>query len=175
MLQERYIKEFGVPSYIITDNGSCFTSKLFAQFCKLLEIKHKLTTPYHPQSNGLLERQHRKIKDSIRCLGHLTLDWDVLTPIVQLTWNNSSVHHEIYSPNQLVFGQELTLPAELFTRNPNQNSDPPINDIERFIEAMFILQPKNPNSKSAPLKLFKFKDLDTTSAVFVRDYSKLHK
>ena len=46
----------GLPITIVSDNGSCFTSDEFEQFCKANGIKHVKCSPYHPSSNGLAER-----------------------------------------------------------------------------------------------------------------------
>jgi transposase InsO family protein len=44
---------------VLTDNGSCYRSNLFRQQCQDLDIKHKRTRPYRPQTNGKVERFHR--------------------------------------------------------------------------------------------------------------------
>ena len=41
---------------VLTDNGAAYRSKLFAQTCQALGIKHKFTRPYRPQTNGKAER-----------------------------------------------------------------------------------------------------------------------
>jgi transposase InsO family protein len=41
-------------------------SALWAGLCSLLNIQHSPTTAYHPQSNGLVERFHRWLKDALR-------------------------------------------------------------------------------------------------------------
>lgn len=41
---------------LLTDNGSAFRSKDFAQACKQLGIRHRFTRPYRPQTNGKGER-----------------------------------------------------------------------------------------------------------------------
>ena len=52
-----YFKSLGVrPKRILTDNGSAFRSKEFAKACVCLELKHKFTRPYRPQTNGKAER-----------------------------------------------------------------------------------------------------------------------
>jgi hypothetical protein len=61
-----WIQRFGVPAYITSDRGTQFTSSLWAALCELLSITHIQTTAYHPQSNGLVERFHRRLKDSLR-------------------------------------------------------------------------------------------------------------
>jgi cleavage and polyadenylation specificity factor subunit 1 len=63
-----WIQRFGVPAYITSDRGAQFTSSLWASLCELLSISHITTTAYHPQSNGLVERSHRRLKDSLRAM-----------------------------------------------------------------------------------------------------------
>lgn len=175
-IMSNYIQLFGVPSVFVTDNGTQFTSKEFQKLTQALSIKHRTTIRYHPESNGILERTHRKIKDSIRCLSDLNLEWDVLIPIVQLTWNNASVHQGIYSPNQLLFGTQLVLPCQLFERSnsPITNS-PDIKSIEQFMQTMLMITPPPQPSKTQPLQLFRLKDMETCEAVFVKNHSRDHK
>ena len=46
----------GVPSEILTDQGTNFTSQLLAEVYRLLHVKPIRTTPYYPQTDGLVER-----------------------------------------------------------------------------------------------------------------------
>ncbi len=56
-----WVSRFGVPATITSDKGAQFTSALWAGLCSLLNIQHSPTTAYHPQSNGLVERFHRRL------------------------------------------------------------------------------------------------------------------
>jgi cleavage and polyadenylation specificity factor subunit 1 len=61
-----WVARFGVPTTITTDRGTQFTSAVWACMCRMLGIKHVLTSAYHPQSNGMVERFHRSFKASLR-------------------------------------------------------------------------------------------------------------
>jgi transposase InsO family protein len=52
-----YFRSLGAPvRQVLTDNGSAFRSKAFAHACQALELKHRFTAPYRPQTNGKAER-----------------------------------------------------------------------------------------------------------------------
>jgi transposase InsO family protein len=57
---------FQVPKTITSNRGPQFTSNLWSQLCSMLNIAHRQTTAYHPESNGAVERLHRRLKDAIR-------------------------------------------------------------------------------------------------------------
>ena len=62
----RFIATHGIPRLIVSDNGPQFTSKEFSVFCKQNGISHKTTPPYHPASNGQVERLVQELKKSLR-------------------------------------------------------------------------------------------------------------
>ena len=46
---------FGIPHVLISDNGTQFEGTIFEQFCNGLNIKHRFSSPGHPQANGQAE------------------------------------------------------------------------------------------------------------------------
>ena len=62
VLVNEYICRFGVPEQLHTDQGRNFESKLIQEICKLLEIHKTRSSPYHPQSDGLVERFNRTLE-----------------------------------------------------------------------------------------------------------------
>ena len=51
-LFEEIFVRYGVPRQIVTDQGTQFTSKLVRDLTEKYKIKHRKSTPYHPQANG---------------------------------------------------------------------------------------------------------------------------
>ena len=64
-----YMSIFGAPARLLSDQGTSFTSSIIEELCKILVIQQLWTMPYHPQTNGLVERSHQTIMHMIRKLG----------------------------------------------------------------------------------------------------------
>lgn len=60
--------QFGNPEVLVSDNGSQFTSREFAEFCQVNGVEHVRLPPYHPQSNGQPESSVDTFKRTIRKL-----------------------------------------------------------------------------------------------------------
>ena len=61
-LKENIFSRFGVPKAIISDGGSYFCNKPFENLLAKYGVKHKVATPYHPQTSGQIELTNREIK-----------------------------------------------------------------------------------------------------------------
>ena len=78
-------------------------------------MAHKTrTTPYHPESDGLVERFNRNLLMMLAMFaGENRDDWDDLLPTVMMAYR-SSVHESTgFSPYRLIFGEECTLPMDV--------------------------------------------------------------
>ncbi|RVW83974.1 Retrovirus-related Pol polyprotein from transposon 17.6 [Vitis vinifera] len=62
-LKENIFSRFGVPKAIISDGGTHFCNKPFETLLAKYELKHKVATPYHPQTSGQVELANREIKN----------------------------------------------------------------------------------------------------------------
>lgn len=114
VLMEEWVCRFGDPRTIHTDQGRNFESTLFRELCHLLNIHKTRTSPYHPQSNGMIERFNRTL---LSMLSHFVEDnqsnWDILLPYVMMAYR-SSVHASTgFTPYKVVFGCEIVLPVDV--------------------------------------------------------------
>ncbi|CAC5406228.1 unnamed protein product [Mytilus coruscus] len=86
-LVTEFISRFGTPCRIHTDQGREFESKLFASMCDLLEIEKTRTTPYHPQSDGMVERYNRTLQQILSMFVNENKDdWDSHLPYVTMAY-----------------------------------------------------------------------------------------
>jgi hypothetical protein len=113
-LLQGWIQRFGVPGTITSDRGPQFTSSLWAAICSLLSIKHTQTTAYHPQSNGLVERFHRRLKNALRARS-AGADWFLHLPWVMLGIRTAWSEGAEFSPSENVFGSQLVLPGQFLS------------------------------------------------------------
>jgi transposase InsO family protein len=101
---ERIIPLAGVPQSIISDRGPQFTSLLWQEFCVALQIKRKLSTAFHPQSDPA-ERQHQNLKDYLRIFcDEEQGNWARLLPMAEFAYNDSVHSATGETPFFLMYG-----------------------------------------------------------------------
>jgi len=83
----------GVLDNIVTDRGKEFTSRFWNRVCSHLSINHRLSTAFHPQTDGQTERQNRTMEQSLRAFCRYEQDnWVELLPPAGFAFKNS-IHH----------------------------------------------------------------------------------
>jgi transposase InsO family protein len=105
-LFQGWVSRFGVPAVITSDRGAQFTSSLWAALCSLLNIQHNQTTAYHPQSNGMVECFHHRLKDALRARC-AAANWVDHLPWVLLGLRAVPREDDGSTPAQEVFGTPL--------------------------------------------------------------------
>jgi len=110
-----WIARYGVPVSLTTDRGGQFGSSLWKELNKTLGTHHITTTAYHAQSNGLVERFHRRLKDALRAHTDASAQtWYDKLPFILLSIRTALRDDVQYSPSQTVFGCDLNLPSDIF-------------------------------------------------------------
>ena len=136
-LTSGWIARFGVPDVITSDRGVQFTSAIWQILCKTLRIKHITTTAYHPQSNGLVERFHRQLKNALKSRA-CGVDWAEHLPWVMLGIRAAPKEDSAVSAAEMVYGSPLTLPGQLLTAEdmPADNTQQRVETaVEKFAAA----------------------------------------
>jgi len=139
VLLRSWIPTFGVPSVITSDRGAQFTSSIWTNLCKFLGIIHSPTTSFHPQSNGLVERFHRRLKVSLRA--RLSgADWFDHLPLVLLSLRSVPREDSAISASETLFGSPLVLPGE-FLDSPELPSSEYLRRLQSVLKNSFTVLP----------------------------------
>ena len=104
---------FGVPDTILSDNAQNFVSNAMEETMALMGIQRKLSTAYHPISNGMIERLNGSLKKMLSKLANVNPDWDRLLPGVLFSYREIPHHTTGYSPFELIFGRRPRGPADI--------------------------------------------------------------
>ena len=99
----------GVLDEILTDQGTDFTSQLLQEVYSLLKIKPIRTTPYHPQTDGLVKRFNHTVKSMLRKTATEGKDWDDLLFACREVPQASTG----FSPFELLYGRQIRGPLYL--------------------------------------------------------------
>ena len=111
-----WISRYGCPISVTTDRGPQFESALWSSLMSTFGTLKIRTTAYHPRSNGLIERVHRRIKDGLKTQAD-PHNWLQKLPLILLSMR-AAVKEDIgYSTAELMFGVNLRLPSDLLVRN----------------------------------------------------------
>ena len=110
-LAELYVREIvrlhGVPSSIVFDRDPRFSSRFWESLHKALGTKLRLSSAYHPQTDGQIERTIQSLEDLLRaCILEQGGSWDSFLPLIEFTYNNS-YHSSIgMAPYETLYGRK---------------------------------------------------------------------
>ena len=110
-LYAHYICIYGVPSKILSDQGPYFNNQLITAFTHILGCHHIKSTPYHSQTNGVIERFNSTFERQLAKLTdqHLN-EWDMHLKSIVFAFNTGQHATTKFSPYQLQFGRNPILP-----------------------------------------------------------------
>jgi hypothetical protein len=121
-----------------SDNGGEYTSKEFVKFCKDVEIKRELTTPYNPQQNGVVERKNITIMEAVKTM---IQDQDLPMHL----WEEAT-RTMVYVQNRLSHSAlGFKTPEEMFSRK-----NPEVSHLKIFGCPLFVHIQKEKRTKLDP-------------------------
>ena len=104
----------GIPDEILTDQGSNFMSGLLKEVYNFLRVKPIKTSPYHPQTDGLVERFNGTLKSMLRKTADENgKDWDKLLPFLLFAYREVPQASTGFSPFELMFGRPIRGPLDI--------------------------------------------------------------
>lgn len=110
---DRVVAVHGCPQRILTDNGSNFTAEVVHRMYKTLGVLISHSTPYHPETNGLVERLNRTLKTMIAMyVREDQRDWDTYLPFLAFAYRSSTQESLGVSPFEALYGRPARLPAD---------------------------------------------------------------
>lgn len=111
---EYMYRHFGLPDAIVSDRGSLFTSKFWETICELLAIERRLSTAYHPQTDGQTERQNQSLEHYLRTYCSWDqADWAQHLALAEHVYNNSFHTATKATPAALLYGYQPRDPDDL--------------------------------------------------------------
>ncbi|MEW8547865.1 MAG: hypothetical protein AB2693_30530, partial [Candidatus Thiodiazotropha sp.] len=146
-----------------------FESNLFQEMCKLFGIEKTRTTPYHPQSDGMVERFNRTLATMLTAyVSSNQRDWDNQLPYVTMAYRSAEHETTGMSPNMLMLGREVSTPLDLMFELPNLSKPIPNNqwvwELRDRIETAHTLVRKY--TQQAMHRQKRFRDLRTSYETF---------
>jgi hypothetical protein len=110
LVYSTWCRLFGLPQRIVSDRDSLFTSHFWQHLHRLLKIKLKMSTSFHPETDGSSERSNKTAIEALRhYVNRRQTDWMDHLIHVEIQMNNSVNATTNFSPTELVFGSRLRL------------------------------------------------------------------
>lgn len=133
-------KNHGLPEVFVSDRGTQFTSDVWSHLCQMLRIDAKLSTAYHPQTDGQTERPNAIMEHYLRAfVNYMQDDWSKWIPGAEFAANNTPSATTLASPFLANSGQNPRLgfePPEPLPADLTAQSRRRLIDVENFTKKM---------------------------------------
>lgn len=133
-----FYQHHGVPHAIVSDRGSAFISAMWTRVCQLLHIKRRISTAYHPETDGSTERMNAEVETYLRIYcSYGQRNWVDILPSAQLALNSRDSATTGLSPFFMTHGYNLEI---LDLNEPSNQSDrrrrSPIQQGEEIVQKL---------------------------------------
>ena len=127
----------GIPEEILTDNGSNFVSKTMREYCTTMGIEQIKTSPYHPQTDGMVERFNATLKRLLRKITqNPKVEWDECLPYVLWAYRGTVHKTTGFSPYQMSYGRPMRMPPDQMVRYWRGKEEQGQNTTIEFVETL---------------------------------------
>jgi len=125
----------GIPDEILSDQGTQFLSHVMKEVCRLLSVKQLITTPYHPQCNGLVERFNGTLKTMLKrtCSGR-PKDWDRYVDPLLFAYREVPQESLSFSPFEMLYGHSVRGPMSILKQLwTSEQEDPDVKSTYQYV------------------------------------------
>lgn len=138
LIYHTWYRQFGLSQTIVSDRNKLFTSKFWKDLHQLLDIKVKLSTSHHDETDSSTELANKTVIESLRnYVNRRQMDWVSRLIQVETVFNNSVNATTQKTPTELVYGTPLRL-FPSFT-NPIHTALPTVSEyLDRITESIAI-------------------------------------
>jgi hypothetical protein len=114
MFLDHVIRLHGIPESLVSDRGGIFTSKFWKSLSHMMGIKQRLSTSFHPQTDGQTERMNQTVEQYLRMYCNYQQDnWFEFLSISEFAYNNAHQTSTNCSPFYANYGYHPTFTVDL--------------------------------------------------------------
>jgi transposase InsO family protein len=114
LFHENIELKYGSPRGIVSDRDTRITSKFWAEVCTYSLIKRRLSTAFHPQTDGQTEILNRILENYLRAYTNLEqMNWARLLPTAEFAYNNSRSSSTKITPFRALYGYDPELQVDI--------------------------------------------------------------
>ena len=158
VLVNQFFCRFGVPMELHSDQGRNFESVVFQEICKLLQITKTRTSPYHPESDGMVERFNRTLENGLTMfVNENQTDWDQHIPLFLMAYRTAVHETTKVTQSKMMLGREIRVPVDLWGGKPEEGIDHRTStqyaqDFEDKLEQVHVIARENLRKSTAAMK-----------------------
>lgn len=156
------VKHHGIPRSIVSDRDPIFVSTFWKELWRLNKTQIRMSSAYHPQTNGQIEVINRCIEQYLRrFVHHRPKQWSYLLPLAEY-WYNTAYHASTgMSPFKALYGRE---PPPLISY---EGSSTPVQELDALlVERDLVLQELKKNLANASNRMKQAADLKRRDVTF---------
>ena len=128
----RLICRHGCFDIEISDQGREFVTKISSELHSLTGVEHRMTSAYHPQCNGLTEKQNQTTQNMLLQYLDNQEEWADILDSVLFAYRTSKHASTGYSPFFLLYGRQPKLPVELLIENSEAAMSEKVSAMEKI-------------------------------------------
>ena len=124
LFRDNVWKLYGLPESVISDRGPQFVAGVIKELNKMLGIETKLSTAYHPETDGQTERTNQELEQYLRMyINHRQNNWAEWLATAEFAFNNKVYTATRSSPFQVNYGRELRMGFDIRKKGKNKKAE----------------------------------------------------